>query len=167
MRNITSSSSSITSAVSPAARPATRAWRHSVSKSVPVLTWALLMHYSVQTPADTVDLFTCSVGYSWMPLLKDGRMQSVELQLPVAATLPAGYLCQDTKKVQSCLYISLLNSHVYTDTIRLRSKRDLSEFDEGRIVSTGQGVSKTTAPAGCSWSVVVHQKWTKRIVVGS
>uniref|UniRef100_A0AAX7TPI5 Dedicator of cytokinesis 11 n=1 Tax=Astatotilapia calliptera TaxID=8154 RepID=A0AAX7TPI5_ASTCA len=32
------------------------------------------------------------VGYSWMPLLKDGRMQSLEFQLPVAATLPAGYL---------------------------------------------------------------------------
>ncbi|XP_061816341.2 dedicator of cytokinesis protein 11 isoform X2 [Nerophis lumbriciformis] len=38
------------------------------------------------------------VGYSWLPLLKDGRMQSTELQLPVAATLPPGYLCQDTKK---------------------------------------------------------------------
>uniref|UniRef100_A0A8D3ARX2 Dedicator of cytokinesis 11 n=1 Tax=Scophthalmus maximus TaxID=52904 RepID=A0A8D3ARX2_SCOMX len=32
------------------------------------------------------------VGYSWTPLLKDGRMQSLELQLSVAATLPAGYL---------------------------------------------------------------------------
>ncbi|KAM3857704.1 dedicator of cytokinesis protein 11 [Diretmus argenteus] len=43
------------------------------------------------------------VGYSWMPLLKDGRMQSIELQLPVAATLPPGYLgdkSQDTKKSQ-------------------------------------------------------------------
>ncbi|KAK5876106.1 hypothetical protein CesoFtcFv8_027108 [Champsocephalus esox] len=40
------------------------------------------------------------VGYSWMPLLKEGRMQSVELQLPVASTLPPGYLCQDTKKSQ-------------------------------------------------------------------
>uniref|UniRef100_A0A8C2ZDH2 Dedicator of cytokinesis 11 n=1 Tax=Cyclopterus lumpus TaxID=8103 RepID=A0A8C2ZDH2_CYCLU len=40
------------------------------------------------------------VGHSWMPLLKDGRMQSVELQLPVAATLPPGYLCQDTRKSQ-------------------------------------------------------------------
>uniref|UniRef100_A0A3P8W7M7 Dedicator of cytokinesis 11 n=1 Tax=Cynoglossus semilaevis TaxID=244447 RepID=A0A3P8W7M7_CYNSE len=40
------------------------------------------------------------VGYSWMPLLKDGRMQSLELQLPVASTLPPGYLCQDTRKSQ-------------------------------------------------------------------
>uniref|UniRef100_A0A3P9MZ96 Dedicator of cytokinesis 11 n=1 Tax=Poecilia reticulata TaxID=8081 RepID=A0A3P9MZ96_POERE len=40
------------------------------------------------------------VGYSWMPLLKDGRMQSSELQLPVAAALPAGYLCQDSRKSQ-------------------------------------------------------------------
>ncbi|XP_075999831.1 dedicator of cytokinesis protein 11 isoform X2 [Genypterus blacodes] len=43
------------------------------------------------------------VGYSWVPLLKDGRMQSVELQLPVSATLPPGYLwdkSQDNKKSQ-------------------------------------------------------------------
>ncbi|KAM4612252.1 dedicator of cytokinesis protein 11 isoform 2-T2 [Polymixia lowei] len=43
------------------------------------------------------------VGYSWTPLLKDGRMQSIELQLPVSATLPPGYLGdknQDTKKSQ-------------------------------------------------------------------
>lgn len=46
-------------------------------------------------------LLSCvPVGYSWTPLLKDGRMQSVELQLPVAATLPPGYLCQDTRKVK-------------------------------------------------------------------
>lgn len=45
-------------------------------------------------------------------------MQSVELQLAIAATLPAGYLCQDTKKVQSCRYLSI-PSHVYVDaTIR-------------------------------------------------
>lgn len=48
-----------------------------------------------------ISLFPSSpVGYSWMPLLKDGRMQSLDVQLPVAATLPVGYLCQDTKKVQ-------------------------------------------------------------------
>lgn len=44
-----------------------------------------------------------SVGYSWVPLLKDGRMQSSELQLPVSANLPAGYLWdknQDSKKVR-------------------------------------------------------------------
>lgn len=60
-----------------------------------------------------------------MPLLKDERMQSVELQLPVAATLPAGYLCQDTKKVQSCSWMRLLNSHVYIDTIS-RSKTGIN-----------------------------------------
>uniref|UniRef100_A0A3Q2CL51 Dedicator of cytokinesis 11 n=1 Tax=Cyprinodon variegatus TaxID=28743 RepID=A0A3Q2CL51_CYPVA len=41
------------------------------------------------------------VGYSWMPLLKDGRMQSSEIQLPVAATLPAGYMGQDSRKVDT------------------------------------------------------------------
>uniref|UniRef100_A0A7N8WJB5 Dedicator of cytokinesis 11 n=1 Tax=Mastacembelus armatus TaxID=205130 RepID=A0A7N8WJB5_9TELE len=55
---------------------------------------------------ESLDYFSVAVvllatfGYSWVPLLKDGRMQSVELQLPVAATLPAGYLCQDTRKSQ-------------------------------------------------------------------
>ncbi|XP_027025359.1 dedicator of cytokinesis protein 11 isoform X1 [Tachysurus fulvidraco] len=37
------------------------------------------------------------VGYAWAPLLKDGRIQSSELQLPVSANLPPGYLC-DSKK---------------------------------------------------------------------
>uniref|UniRef100_A0A8C5CRE9 Dedicator of cytokinesis 11 n=1 Tax=Gadus morhua TaxID=8049 RepID=A0A8C5CRE9_GADMO len=35
------------------------------------------------------------VGYSWSPLLKDGRMQSVEIQLPASATLQPGYLGAD------------------------------------------------------------------------
>uniref|UniRef100_A0A8C1I5Y8 Dedicator of cytokinesis 11 n=1 Tax=Cyprinus carpio TaxID=7962 RepID=A0A8C1I5Y8_CYPCA len=44
------------------------------------------------------------VGYSWAPLLKDGRIQSSELQLPVSANLPAGYMfdkSQDSEKVKS------------------------------------------------------------------
>lgn len=44
------------------------------------------------------------MGYAWAPLLKDGRLQSSDLQLPVAANLPAGYLCdknQDAKRVGS------------------------------------------------------------------
>uniref|UniRef100_A0A8C7D864 Dedicator of cytokinesis 11 n=1 Tax=Oncorhynchus kisutch TaxID=8019 RepID=A0A8C7D864_ONCKI len=47
------------------------------------------------------------VGYSWAPLLQDGRMQSIELQLPVSATLPPGYLydkTQDAKKVQPSVH---------------------------------------------------------------
>ncbi|KAE8584717.1 hypothetical protein XENTR_v10021082 [Xenopus tropicalis] len=42
------------------------------------------------------------VGYSWVPLLKDGRIMTSEQQLPVSANLPAGYLscCNpDAKKV--------------------------------------------------------------------
>ncbi|XP_018085480.1 dedicator of cytokinesis protein 11 isoform X2 [Xenopus laevis] len=44
------------------------------------------------------------VGYSWVPLLKDGRIITSEQQLPVSANLPAGYLsCSnpDAKKVGS------------------------------------------------------------------
>uniref|UniRef100_A0A3Q1ERQ1 Dedicator of cytokinesis 11 n=1 Tax=Acanthochromis polyacanthus TaxID=80966 RepID=A0A3Q1ERQ1_9TELE len=56
------------------------------------------------------------VGYSWMPLLKDGRMQSLELQLPVAATLPAGYLCQDTRKSTSVTHVA---STIYPQDLHL------------------------------------------------
>lgn len=49
-----------------------------------------------------------------MPLLKDGRMQSAEVQLPVAATLPAGYLCQDTRKVQPCSLKPRLSEEHYS-----------------------------------------------------
>ncbi|TRY94835.1 hypothetical protein DNTS_029910, partial [Danionella cerebrum] len=41
------------------------------------------------------------VGFSWVPLLKDGRIQSSDLQLPVSANLPVGYMfdkSQDSKK---------------------------------------------------------------------
>lgn len=96
MRSITSSSSFITSAASPAARPATRQWIPSVSPRgnlCPEPMWWIFY---------ICGLLFAAVGYSWMPLLKDGRMQSEELQLPVAAALPAGYLGQDAKKVRSC-----------------------------------------------------------------
>lgn len=51
-----------------------------------------------------------SVGYAWLPLLKDGRVILNENHVPVAANLPAGYLsCQESaSKVESLL--RLLNS---------------------------------------------------------
>ncbi|XP_064184042.1 dedicator of cytokinesis protein 9-like isoform X5 [Anguilla rostrata] len=42
------------------------------------------------------DLVETQVGYAWLPLLKDGRVITNEQQIPVAASLPAGYLsCQE------------------------------------------------------------------------
>ncbi|XP_029609786.1 dedicator of cytokinesis protein 11 [Salmo trutta] len=46
------------------------------------------------------------VGYSWAPLLKDGRMQSIELQLPVSATLPPGYLYDKTQDAKKYVFVS-------------------------------------------------------------
>uniref|UniRef100_A0A671LQ05 Netrin 4 n=1 Tax=Sinocyclocheilus anshuiensis TaxID=1608454 RepID=A0A671LQ05_9TELE len=54
-----------------------------------------------KTPTKKRDGVETLVGYSWTPLLKDGRIQSSELQLPVSANLPAGYIYdkgQDSKK---------------------------------------------------------------------
>ncbi|XP_077597849.1 dedicator of cytokinesis protein 11 isoform X2 [Stigmatopora nigra] len=55
-------------------------------------------HISCESSSKKREAVESLVGYSWLPLLKDGRMQSTELQLPVSATLPSGYLGQDTKK---------------------------------------------------------------------
>lgn len=33
-----------------------------------------------------------SVGYSWLPLLKEGRLSSQEFSIPVSCNLPPGYL---------------------------------------------------------------------------
>ncbi|XP_029113223.1 dedicator of cytokinesis protein 11 isoform X1 [Scleropages formosus] len=62
------------------------------------------------------------VGYCWAPLLKDGRLQSVELQLPVSANLPAGYLndksqdgrksSPDIKWVENAKPLFKMRSHV-------------------------------------------------------
>ncbi|XP_062372385.1 dedicator of cytokinesis protein 11 [Sardina pilchardus] len=57
------------------------------------------------------------VGYSWCPLLKDGRLQSSELQLPVSANLPAGYLgdkkvCSDIKWVENSKPLFKVKTHV-------------------------------------------------------
>uniref|UniRef100_A0A3Q3FTV1 Dedicator of cytokinesis 9 n=1 Tax=Labrus bergylta TaxID=56723 RepID=A0A3Q3FTV1_9LABR len=42
------------------------------------------------------DLVETQVGFAWLPLLKDGRVIMNEMQIPVAANLPAGYLsCQE------------------------------------------------------------------------
>ncbi|KAL4631188.1 dedicator of cytokinesis protein 11 [Arapaima gigas] len=49
-------------------------------------------HISCEFSTKKKDGVESLVGYCWAPLLKDGRMQSVELQLPVSASLPAGYL---------------------------------------------------------------------------
>lgn len=38
--------------------------------------------------------FLCvsSVGYSWLPLLKEGRLSSQEFSIPLSCNLPPGYL---------------------------------------------------------------------------
>ncbi|XP_053329057.1 dedicator of cytokinesis protein 11 [Spea bombifrons] len=73
------------------------------------------------------------VGYSWVSLLKDGRIMTSEQQLPVSANLPAGYLGHsdpETKKASSDIkYVdggkplfkirSHLESTVYTQDLHL------------------------------------------------
>uniref|UniRef100_A0A8D0GN81 Dedicator of cytokinesis 9 n=1 Tax=Sphenodon punctatus TaxID=8508 RepID=A0A8D0GN81_SPHPU len=40
------------------------------------------------------DIVEAQVGYSWLPLLKDGRVVTNEKHIPVSANLPSGYLSQ-------------------------------------------------------------------------
>lgn len=37
-------------------------------------------------------IIVLAVGFAWVPLLKDGRVTTLEQQLPVSANLPPGYL---------------------------------------------------------------------------
>uniref|UniRef100_A0AAX7T3K6 Dedicator of cytokinesis 11 n=1 Tax=Astatotilapia calliptera TaxID=8154 RepID=A0AAX7T3K6_ASTCA len=76
------------------------------------------------------------VGYSWMPLLKDGRMQSLEFQLPVAATLPAGYLCywsfEGMTHVASTIYPQDLHLHKFFQHCQLM--RTASEGNPAELI---------------------------------
>ncbi|KAM4695932.1 dedicator of cytokinesis protein 11 isoform 1-T1 [Rhinophrynus dorsalis] len=80
-------------------------------------------HESAETP----------VGYSWVPLLKDGRIITSEQQLPVSANLPPGYLsyCDpetkkaggDIKWVDGAKQLFKIKSHlvstIYTQDLHL------------------------------------------------
>lgn len=42
--------------------------------------------------ANSAALVASAVGYAWVPLLKDGRIATLERHLPVSSNLPPGYL---------------------------------------------------------------------------
>lgn len=48
------------------------------------------------------------VGYSWLPLIKDGRVVTNEQHIPVSANLPSGYLSYQDAGVGKVCYIKLL-----------------------------------------------------------
>lgn len=103
MRNTTCSSPSTTSAVTATARPAPKreTWlRHKVKHYSFPLCDVTGSKYQTLTGLSSL-LCLRSVGYAWLPLLKDGRVIMNESQISVAANLPAGYLsCQEgTSKV--------------------------------------------------------------------
>lgn len=50
----------------------------------------LNMYHSVS--ANSSPLVASAVGYAWVPLLKDGRIVTLERHLPVSSNLPPGYL---------------------------------------------------------------------------
>uniref|UniRef100_A0A3Q3DF16 Dedicator of cytokinesis protein 9-like n=1 Tax=Hippocampus comes TaxID=109280 RepID=A0A3Q3DF16_HIPCM len=59
-------------------------------------------HISCDNNKKKKDVVETPVGSAWWPLLRDGRVNMSEQQLPVAAHLPTGYLsCQDAVTKQS------------------------------------------------------------------
>lgn len=112
MRGITLCLPSTILAVSSATKPPPRRekeWKHWVGLIVQRVFVCL---YKCNINLVTIYWFS-AVGYSWAPLLKDGRMQSSELQLPVSANLPAGYLSsQESKKVKLFLQHSQHVQHL-------------------------------------------------------
>ncbi|KAG7471086.1 hypothetical protein MATL_G00120630 [Megalops atlanticus] len=47
---------------------------------------------NAKTNAKKKEALETSVGYAWLPLLKEGRLASQEYNIPVSCTLPQGYL---------------------------------------------------------------------------
>ena len=57
--------------------------------------WILLSSFELEKlvfPKNHIDLFLCTVGYTWLPLLKDAQLASQEHNVPVASSLPPNYL---------------------------------------------------------------------------
>lgn len=58
--------------------------------------WKLLSSFELEKlvffPKGDIDLFLCTVGYAWLPLLKDAQLASQEHNVPVASSLPPNYL---------------------------------------------------------------------------
>lgn len=63
---------------------------------IPGETVSCMSPNSVQEPKRVLKqppfLVVSTVGFAWLPLLKDGRIITSEQHLPVSANLPAGYL---------------------------------------------------------------------------
>ncbi|KAM4589700.1 dedicator of cytokinesis protein 10 isoform 2-T2 [Fundulus diaphanus] len=47
---------------------------------------------NAKTSSKRKEALETAVGYSWLPILKEGRMQSQEFNIPVSCNLPPGYL---------------------------------------------------------------------------
>ncbi|XP_063043622.1 dedicator of cytokinesis protein 11 isoform X2 [Engraulis encrasicolus] len=78
-------------------------------------------HISCEVSSKKKEGVETLVGYSWCPLFREGRLQSSELQLPVSANLPSGYLegylgdkkaCSDIKWVENSKVLFKLRTHV-------------------------------------------------------
>jgi len=55
-----------------------------------------------------INCLSCSVvGYSWLPLIKDGRVVTNEQHIPVSANLPSGYLNYQEVGVGKVCYAEL------------------------------------------------------------
>lgn len=56
----------------------------------------LIFHVGIDWGVMCIDMLLPSVGYAWLPLLKDGRVITNDNHIPVTTSLPAGYLsCQE------------------------------------------------------------------------
>lgn len=65
------------------------------NKDFRVFGWMLLSSFELEKlffPKSPVYLFLCTVGFAWLPLLKDAQLASQEHHVPVASSLPPNYL---------------------------------------------------------------------------
>ncbi|XP_066571023.1 dedicator of cytokinesis protein 11 isoform X2 [Amia ocellicauda] len=102
--------------------------------------------YNTKASTKKRDSVETLVGYTWLPLMKDGRVVSLEQQLPVSANLPAGYLndkngeskkpLPDIKWVDNAKPLFKLRSHVVS-TIYTQDTHLHNFFQHCQMIQSG------------------------------
>uniref|UniRef100_A0A669QSS8 Dedicator of cytokinesis 9 n=1 Tax=Phasianus colchicus TaxID=9054 RepID=A0A669QSS8_PHACC len=96
------------------------------------------------------DVVETQVGYSWLPLIKDGRVVTNDQHIPVSANLPSGYLSYqehsgpEIKWVDGGKQLLKISTHLVS-TVYTQTYSKFSSFRTCDLVSLLQGSDSTVA----------------------
>uniref|UniRef100_A0A8C0H887 Dedicator of cytokinesis 9 n=1 Tax=Chelonoidis abingdonii TaxID=106734 RepID=A0A8C0H887_CHEAB len=92
------------------------------------------------------DVIETQVGYSWLPLLKDGRVVTNEQHIPVSANLPSGYLSYQELGIDGGKPLLKISTHlvstVYTQDQHLHNFFEYCQKTESGAQALGTDLVK-------------------------